>query len=143
MERREMSYWGAAAIVGVSSFFGLPPLNNWLREVTGSKADEITGVQKKEAAKEAAAQALRADFEETGGVNLEKLADPPSYQVTLRESARLAPSEAEHWAQVIAMVKRESGCPSIGPILHFPEKRDPFWGPLKEPESWLVTTNCP
>lgn len=132
------------AIVAIG-FFGVPAFSKWVEEVTGVTARELEKKQAAEAAREAAAQALRADFEETVGVNLERLGEPPSYMVTLRESAKLAPSEAEHWALVIARVKRESGCPSIGAILHFPsEGSPPFLFPRDyKPELWLVTTNCP
>lgn len=145
LERREMR--GVAiltAILTPVTFLVVPVFSNWLQEVTGSKADELAAKQTREAAIEAAAQTLRTDFEETGGVNFDRLADPTSYRITLRESAKLAPSTAEHWAQVIARVRRESGCLSIGPILHFPAEGE-FLGmrtATSKPESWLITSNC-
>lgn len=59
-------------------------------------------------------EALRRDYEETAGVNMNRVGDTDTFLFTIsRPSAVLARTREEIIGRVIAKVSKETGCPSI------------------------------
>lgn len=121
---------GGGLVYGILGVYG-----PWIAEQNAIEAAKTAE------AKQAVADALRRDFEETSGANLIK-GESNSMAVTLRESASLAGSRIELLTGVWDRIHRETGC-DIGsttylePVPAFP------WG-QKEPGTYTVTlANCP
>lgn len=69
------------------------------------KAKEVERLQK---------EALRRDYEETGGADLSRVVNSDTYLFTItRKSATLAGSQEEILGRVIGRVSKETGCPSV------------------------------
>jgi len=82
-------------------------------------------------------EAVKADYEQTDGVNLDRPA-AQTYLFTLRESANIASSREEVIGRVIARISRETGCPSVI-VSYLPA--DSNQGPEKH-EAYSAVTIC-
>lgn len=114
--------------------------------------DVINGPSRREAARVAenaraaaavgAADALRLDYVQTAGVNLESYGQPPTYVIYLRESAKLAISKGELLGNAVSRIRQESGCELVFPPVFVPADRSLSFSQRNKDAYLATTANC-
>lgn len=105
------------------------------------EAEKQARIAAEATATQTAIDLVTRDYEQTRGVDIVRQKE--SYAVTLRESARLAPSEAALIDNAWARVRSDSGCQPTETIILPAVPSPQIWDAPKAPKTYVIRIHCP